>query len=70
MYLAPSQITNLSSLFPQTLHVLSGLAFGQMKQLQEQLPDPIPDEYTVRERSCPKEYVEALGRERGQMATM
>jgi hypothetical protein len=45
----------------QTLQLVSGLSFGQMKQLQDQLTDTIvPEEYTIRESSCPDEYVQEL----------
>jgi len=46
----------------QTLQLISGAAFGQMQQWVENLPESIPPEYTVREKSCPPEYVEFLGK--------
>jgi hypothetical protein len=44
----------------QTLQLVSGLSFGQMKQLQDQQTDPMAPEYTIRESSCPDEYVQEL----------
>ena len=44
----------------QTLQLISGLAFGQMKQWQEQIADIEAAEYTVRESKCPDEFVRNL----------
>ena len=44
----------------QTLQLISGLAFGQIRQWQEQIADIETSEYTIRERQCPDEFVENL----------
>jgi hypothetical protein len=44
----------------QTLQLISGICFQQINQWQQEFVDPQMAEYTIREASCPDEYVQNL----------
>lgn len=44
----------------QTLQLISSLTFGQVNEWKDQLVDPEAAEYTIRDASCPNEYVQKL----------
>jgi hypothetical protein len=44
----------------QTLQALSGIVFSQIRKWQEESKVPSTPEYTIRDQSCPKEYLDVL----------
>eukprot|EP00934_Nitzschia_sp_Nitz4_P008190 Nitzschia sp. Nitz4//scaffold11_size288233//46089//48144//NITZ4_000739-RA/size288233-snap-gene-0.42-mRNA-1//-1//CDS//3329533969//8180//frame0 len=44
----------------QTLQVISMATFGQTKKMEQEIPDPRPTAFAIRERPCQKEYLEGL----------